>query len=248
MTVSTMTKPITWAAEVSHVREVSLLGSADLGFWTDRLTEYELRPAATDGKAQVLIITGALRFWGLAFREISFSVLVDGQGGESGAFLVHSFNSQRLLAFCERTFFSTPYSHGQVSVSCLLPAFVELAFGGATAFRAAMGVGAEDAARAPSSEGEDGWDGPVFLPSDQRGGRRPGKVFFARVSGLTRTYPFDPATDALTINPSVGGGEVMQAMLDSNFVAKEWILREDALHAKSKTYATTTVFPSGTES
>ena len=70
------------------------------------------------------------------------------------AFFVHSFNSQRLLAFCERTFFSTPYTHGQVSVSCLLPASVELAFGGATAFRAAMGVGAEDAERVPSNEGE----------------------------------------------------------------------------------------------
>ena len=37
--------------------------------------------------------------------------------------------------------------------------------------------------------------------------------------------------------------EVLQALMDSHFVAKEWIVREDATHAKSKTYKRADLLP-----
>jgi hypothetical protein len=47
---------IRWAATLPHVREVSLLGTADLAFWRDRLREEDLAPLDRDGKAQVMLI------------------------------------------------------------------------------------------------------------------------------------------------------------------------------------------------
>ena len=94
-------------------------------------------------------------------------------------------------------------------------------------------------AREPSRGGADGWAGPVFLPGG-RGGT--GRLFFARLRGHTRTYPFLPSCDALSIRPAPGA-EVLQALVDSHFVGKEWVLREDAEHAKSKTYRRAAVLP-----
>ena len=37
--------------------------------------------------------------------------------------------------------------------------------------------------------------------------------------------------------------EFLQARRDSHFVAKEWIVREDATHAKSKTYKRADLLP-----
>ena len=36
---------VKWAAELAHVREVSLLGTADLAFWKDRLLKEGLPKA-----------------------------------------------------------------------------------------------------------------------------------------------------------------------------------------------------------
>src|SRR5947207_14645228 len=103
---------VKWAADLAHVREVSLRGTADLAFWQDRLAKEELAPAADDGHAHLLIIAADLKFIGVRFREVSFSVLVERRGegtGSDAAFLVRAFNSCRFFAFSERVFFSTPY-------------------------------------------------------------------------------------------------------------------------------------------
>src|SRR5262245_27736743 len=115
-----MNPPIKWVAELAQVREVSLLGTADLAFWKDRLRKESLVPAEKDGKAQLLIVAADSKFMGFRFRELSFSVLVSRpEEGlpRAAAFLVHAFNSSRLFAFSERVFFSTPYRHGDVRVS-----------------------------------------------------------------------------------------------------------------------------------
>src|SRR5262252_5986485 len=71
-----MKTSVKWAAELAHVREVSLLGTADLAFWKDRLLKEELLPAESDGRAQLLIIAADAKYLGVRFRELSFSVLV----------------------------------------------------------------------------------------------------------------------------------------------------------------------------
>jgi hypothetical protein len=235
-----MNTAVKYVAELRHVREVSLLGTADLAFWEDRLREEGLAPAAQDGKAQVLVIAAAARYLGVPFREVSFSVLVAGHG--QAAFLVRAFNSSRLFAFCERAFFATPYYPGDVRVSATLPASIQLTEGGGAGFRAEMQGDAAAPGRGPSRSGEDGWEGPVFLPAGRRGKGRQGNLFFARLRGQTRAYPFLPSRDAVTIQPPPEGG-ALQALVDSHFAGKEWAVRENAEHVRSKTYKRAVVFP-----
>lgn len=242
-----MNTSIKWAAELAHVQEVSLLGTADLAFWKERLRKEDLLPAEIDGQAQILIIAANSKFMGVRFRELSFTVLVSGLkagGRQDAAYLVRAVNSCRFFAFCERVFFKTPYCPGDVRVSAPLPASMRLVKKGKVVFAAEMGADISGPSRAPSSSGEDGWEGPVFLPGSPRGEERRGKVFVARLGGLTRTYPFLSGTDSVTIRPAPNS-EFLQNLTDSHFVAKEWIIREDARHAKSKTYQRADLLPGG---
>ena len=52
---------VTYAAEVDHVREVSLRGSADLAYWQARLNDADLTPLASGGRAQILIIAAGMK-------------------------------------------------------------------------------------------------------------------------------------------------------------------------------------------
>src|SRR5262249_25679981 len=213
---SVMSTTIKYVAEPTHVREVSLRGTADLDFWTKRLAEEGLVPAAHEGKAQLLLIAADLKFMGVRFQELSFSVLVSHREGgipQAGAYLLRAFNSCRFFAFCERVFFSTPYYHGDVRVSASFPASMQLTQRGETLFRAEMQADPAGS-REPARSGEDGWEGPVFLPATRRGKNCPGRLFFARIRGHTRTYPFLPSGDSITITPS-RGSEILQALLDS---------------------------------
>ncbi|MEK6322975.1 MAG: hypothetical protein AABN33_14980 [Acidobacteriota bacterium] len=83
-----MNTSVKWAAELAHVREVSLLGTADLAFWKERLLKEDLVTAERDGKAQLLVVASDMKFMGVRFREVSFSVLVcppeDGIGARCG--------------------------------------------------------------------------------------------------------------------------------------------------------------------
>jgi hypothetical protein len=232
---------VKWAAELMHVREISLFGTADLAFWKDRLQKEDLVPVASEGKAQLWIVAADSKYMGVRFAELSFSVLVSQHEKgtrRDGAFLVQAFNSCRFFAFCERTFFATPYEHGDVRVEASFPACIQLRKGGEDVFRAAMPSDASALTRKPSRSAEDGWEGPVFLPRRGRGNGRGSKLFFARVQGHTETYAFLRDKDSIEIRPSPGGG-ILQALFDSDFSAHEWAVRLNATHAKSKTYQQT---------
>jgi hypothetical protein len=245
VSVRIMNTTVQWAAELAHVREVTILGTADLAFWKERLLKEDLVPAESDGQAQLLIVAANAKYMGVRFRELSFSVLVswsEDADQHDAAYLIRAFNSCRFFAFSERVLFSTPYYHGDVRVSASFPASIHLVEKGEVIFQAQMGADGSEPGREPSRIGEDGWEGPIFLPENRRGKGRQGKWFFARLRGETRAYPFLPAEDSVTIRPSPDS-EVLQALRDSHFVAKEWVVREDAAHAKSKTYTRPDVFP-----
>ncbi len=137
-----------YVAELAHVREVSLLGSADLGFWAERLRGEGLTPVEHAGRARVLVVSCSSKFFGVRFRELSFSVFVrrpDASGGvgrpapsADAAFLVQAFNSSRFFAWSERTWFSTPYRHGTIDVDVGLPGSLRLGLEGQTVFSAVM--------------------------------------------------------------------------------------------------------------
>ena len=230
--------PGEYVAELSHVREVSLLGTARLEFWNERLKHEGLAPAEVNGRAQGLVTAAESRFMGMPFAEVSFCVLVwppPGAISPEAAYLLRAFNSSRLLAFCERTFCSTPYYHGNVHVVTAIPACVHLAKGGEVVFRAQMGANAAGSAREPTAKGERCWSGPVFLPRPISRRNSKCKFFFARLAGRAKTYPFLGTTDSITLRHFVGC-EILRALIDSGYEAEEWAVREDATHSKSKTY------------
>jgi hypothetical protein len=108
-----------YIAVLPHVREIALVGTADLAFWKDRLAEVDLFPLDFRGQARVPISAIESRFLGVRFREISITVFArrdDGDGGQEGLFLALAFNSSRFFAAIERAVFSTPYRHGRIRV------------------------------------------------------------------------------------------------------------------------------------
>ena len=96
-----MNTSVKWAAELAHVREVSLVGTADLDFWKDRVLKEQLLPAESDSQAQLLIIAADSKYLGVRFRALSVSVVVsppEEGTWQDAAYLVRAFNSCRLFA------------------------------------------------------------------------------------------------------------------------------------------------------
>lgn len=231
-----MTQPIKWAAQLSGVRDVTLLGTAELAYWAPRLEAEGLAPLVQDGRAQLTIISADGRFMGLRFRELSFSVLAvcrDEGVERPGALLVQAFNSRRSFAWFERTLFATPYLHGDVCVQTEAPASIALGLSGGRHFHVEMRSGVSGGAvRAPARAGEGVWNGPVFLPA-VAGPEK--KFFLADVHGHTEIYPFDGEVDWFSMQPGQGL-EILNALIESNFMPIEWQIRRNAVHRKSKTY------------
>lgn len=228
---------IRWTAQLAHVREVSLLGSADYDYWRKHLSPSGLIPIERAGRAQMLIVGADAKFRGVRFSEISFSVLARPDDSPAdGAYLVGAWNSSRFFAWCERAFFRTPYVWGDVRVCSAPPVSIELGEPGRPLFRADLRpADSSQPGRTPDSRQPGGWAGAIYLPPTKpRDTRR--KFYFARLAGLTDTYAFVPGIDTLTIN-TTPLARVLTSLIDSNFTPTRWEIRADATHARSKTYA-----------
>lgn len=221
-----------YIAVIPQVREVTLLGSADLAFWERHLTREGLAPVPAQGRAQLILSAPDLRWSGIRFQELSLAVVVsEGSAGAhpSGLYLVHAYNSSRLLAFLERALFHTPYERQSTCVDVALPASIRVTRGADTSFHAAMGP----SARLLWSH-DDAWEGTIFLPTPPGVRARP-RWFRARLGGPTDAYTFDPAADTLRVCPPAGDG-LLRMLVDSQFTPEEWRLRASATHARSQTY------------
>src|SRR6266850_725184 len=177
-----MNDSVKYVASLKHIREGSLMGVADFGFWRERLEKEGLEVEEREAKTQILVVGAEAKFRGIRFRELSFSVMVRG-----GMFLVRAFNSVRFFAFCERVFFSTPYYGADVRVSAALPALLRM-----ENEEGMFEVGMKGEREALPG-GEDSWRGTVFLPGNQ-------KAFVAKIGGASRRYPF-LNSDSMTIRP-----------------------------------------------
>ena len=230
------TTNIRYVAEPKHVREVTLTGTADFGFWSDFLNAEGLAPVRCGDGAQVVVVAAEMVYLGLRFTEVSFSVravLTQSRSSE-GMRLLHAFTSSYVFAWCERKIFATPYGHGECHVSVHSPASVRLDVHGTRVFSAEMSSVERLATRA----GDERWEGPVFLPP--RGTAKDSRLFFGRLRGHTVVYPFSSG-DRFAIQASADCG-VLQPLADSRFHPQEWVVRADATHGKSKTYRRTDVF------
>src|SRR4051794_10341910 len=119
---------VRYVAEPKHVREVTLTGTADFGFWSDYLKAEGLTPMRCADAAQVLVVSAEIVYLGVRFTEVSFSVctVLTREGRNAGMRLLHAFTSSRVFAWCERTMFSTPYTYGACHVSVSIPNSVRL--------------------------------------------------------------------------------------------------------------------------
>lgn len=231
-------KRIRYVAELSNVREVSLVGSANLSFWTDRLHPDGLEPIDRNGQAQLLLSAVDSRFMGVRFREFVVTVAACPASPErerDGHYLPQAFNTSRCFAFIERHWFATPYDHGSVDIDISPATSMQVVATDGGTFRAEMAADAPASRRQPIRQDAEGWQGPIYLPRRDANAKGRGKLFFAKFGGLAKVYPFLAAQDRLTIRPSAGS-PVLQCLAESEFTPTEWSVRDLATHARSMTY------------
>lgn len=227
---------VKYVAQIEHVREVSLLGTADLTYWRQRMQPLGLVPRDVDGAAQFVVSATNARFKGVRFRELSLALVIEPVSdcpGEHSYFLMQAFNSCRLFAFIERRLFSTPYLHGEVQSQVELPANVRLNVRGAELL--AIEMAKDLSLRSPQSVAMESWTGPILLPPAKHEPTKVRRWFMAKISGETEVYRFEPAGDTfrMTASPSI---PALGWLGESGFMPTTWLLRKDAQHGKSKTY------------
>lgn len=215
------------------MRDILLRGRADLSFWAERLEREDLVPLNDGGKARLLLIAVDAKFMGVRFREFSVAVSLDAPSGNDGhdaVYLPQAFNSLRLFAFVERTFYHTPYYPARIRVETRLPAAFEVSLAEGVILRAEMSADSTPPSRKPARSEEERWEGPILLP--RANSQKEGKLFFARLIGHTNAYPF-AARDTITLKPT-SRAPIIEWLAESEFLPQEWAIRDAATHARSK--------------
>jgi hypothetical protein len=233
-----------YVADLAGVGEVSLRGTADLAFWKDQLSSEGLVPVEFHGRARVLLTATSARFKGFRFREASITVFASEITGKrrEGLFLPQAFNSSRMFAWFERRLFATPYRHAKIEVDVNVPARAVVVAGGELVLEVRMGSADARGLILPAASREkmrnapETWRGPIFIPRNQKNGRMPGQLFFARFEGQTETYPFAKKEDVVVSHPN-STWPAVRWLAESHFAPGEWAVRANARHARSKTYA-----------
>jgi hypothetical protein len=217
-----------YIAEIHNVREVCLVGSADIEFWKEYLARDELTPANIAGQAQLWLSAVQLKWLGITFREISVAIQLDlGKPAEQSIYLISAFNTSRIFAWFERNCFHTPYQHARVVVHGERPWSFELRCDETVSLEArSNGV-------ISSTASDETWTGTIVLPATSA--RTGQKVFYAKLSGLVEFAPFDRLSDQIVFRPS-SQHRVIQLLADSQFTGVEWRVRTNATHARSRTY------------
>jgi hypothetical protein len=104
--LSVIDKP--FIVEVRNVREVTLLAEAELATWQAVLKQAGLFPFNNQGKAELSISATDLGWMGWRTNEFTIGLTIcerEQADTRDGLYLVHAFNSSRLFAWIERTFF-----------------------------------------------------------------------------------------------------------------------------------------------
>lgn len=212
-----------YAAVVSNVKELRLIGEADLDFWNRYLADKPFQALNKNGSAEITVAATELVWKGFQFNELTIFLTVAERNEpekEAGVFLIQAFNSNRFFAFCERIFFSTPYYFGQIGLRAAIPGSMSARTNNRNIFTAQMSK-----TERPFELEDEHWEGPIFLPQSN-------KYFVAKLSGQAKVCPFNE-TDKLEFNRD----GFFNLLNEANFVGKEWRTRSDAFHAKSKTYS-----------
>jgi hypothetical protein len=217
-----------FVAVVRDVRELRLIGNANLDFWNKQLTNEPFQAFQVDGGyAEITIGATELVWKGFRFNELTVSLVIaakDNSQKQIGYLLLHAFNSNRFFAFCERAFFSTPYHFGKVELREVMPCAINVRSNNRSVLKVEM-----SAATRRVTEEDESWEGAIFLPN-----LKGEKYFIAKLSGKSKICSF---TETDRIELQTGAKDTVFGLLaDSGFAGREWRMRSGAFHAKSKTY------------
>ena len=94
--------------------------------------------------------------------------------------------------------------------------------------------------RVRTRAGEEMWEGPIFLPGSAE--PNAARLFFGRLKGDTLTYTVLAEDEISMEHEDVSG--ISRLLADSSFTPREWMIRLDATHGRSKTYRRAKAFPS----
>lgn len=217
-----------FVAIAGDVKELRLIGSAKLDFWNERLKDKPFQALQIGSRSAEITIAATELVWKrFRFNELTISLAIaapDNARKQIGYLLLHALNSNRFFAFCERTFFSTPYHFGKVTLRQTTPCLMSARTNKQNVFNAAM-----SRATRPVTEENESWEGAIFLP-----GARREKYFIGKLSGKSKICPFIE-TDRIEL-PGETKNVVFDWLIASGFAGKEWRMRSRAFHAKSKTY------------
>ena len=165
MPESTLSSPPQYIAEVRNSREVTLYGTADLGYWKQKLRPEKLVPVEQNGHARLMISAVASCWLGVRFSE--FLIAVESQPlpqtatscASQGMYLLTAFNTSRAFAFMEQRYFQTPYTYGNVEVQCGPQPSIQL-----RQRTDEMVWATQTTPRAEAPKVHEHWEGVIYLP------------------------------------------------------------------------------------
>lgn len=217
-----------FVAAVRDVKELRLIGSAALDFWNRQLKDKPFQAfQAGSNCAEITIAATELVWKGFRFNELTISLALaapDDAQKQIGYLLLYALNSNRFFAFCERTFFLTPYHFGKVNLRETTPCVISAESNNQNVLETAM-----SRTTRPMTEENESWEGAIFLPD-----ARSEKYFIGKLSGKSKICPFIE-TDRIEMQNDPND-IVFDSLTASGFTGKEWRMRNQAFHAKSKTY------------
>lgn len=211
---------VRYIATVRGSQEVTLIARSDLVYWRDALDAIGLEPREYEGHARLLLTAVQSHWVGVTFREFTVAVSLAGKQQDDW-FLAAAFNTSPLFAWCERTFFQTPYERNRVDVQVGSTSTMSL---GGGAIEATCQLGERP-------QGYSCWEGKLHLPARQG---KPGGWFAARIEGETAVRPFFEG-DLFQIDAS-RLPRSLAMLIEAGCEPLEWHLRASAKHARSKTF------------
>lgn len=217
-----MNKDTEYATVVKPVLEVTLICQGYVAPWQRLLTNEEITLPSNQDKVEIILSAVESRYMGVKFRELSCSLRID----ETQVFLIHAFNSHSLFAFAERTFFRTPYYHGNLEVRSH---HIRLTNQGKTVLDASL---PETESVSHSQEESNQWQ--IWLPSALRKQPTIPHYFNAKLEGYTRYYEMDPQHPVLFMG--AGLPPALQPLGESEIIVEKWLVRDRARHSKSQTF------------
>lgn len=216
-----------YIATVEAVQEIGIRGKSRWQFWKDYLASSDLILRTDDQHARVSYTVSAIRWKGFSFLESTLVVEIENpdREGDVAAYLVAALSTSRLLAFCERTMFRTPYYRGEATFNIESPQRFTVSHRDGSIINASRSSAAE------SAREEDEWEGPVYFSGNR--GRR--SFMNVRLAGDIEVYPFRNDVDCWEVE-STSDDQIAGLLSRSGFQPTQWRLRTDGTHSRSKTY------------